>query len=134
MPTDSGLKKGHVEMMIPVKFASTALLTACALSLAPLAHGDIIRVPIPELPCDLPISSAFIIWQHGPGVPDRSVFANQSDVYNCRPTLDTWRAGQPTGPGYCSKIAWSSDNPGYVPGVTPAAPLKKVIDQVGDCP
>lgn len=120
-------------MAIPLRSASTALLAACALSLAPLAHGDIIRVPVPQLPCDLPISSGLIIWQHGPGVPDRSMFANPADIYNCRPTLDTWRARQPTGPGYCSKIAWSSDNPGYIPDVTPAAPLKKVIDQVGDC-
>jgi hypothetical protein len=47
--------------------------------------------------------------------------------------LDTWRAGAPKGPGYCSKIAWASDNPEYASGVTPAAPLKKVIDEVGDC-
>jgi hypothetical protein len=47
--------------------------------------------------------------------------------------LDTWRASRPTGPGYCAKIAWSADNPGYPPSVQPAPPLKKVIDQVGDC-
>jgi hypothetical protein len=39
----------------------------------------------------------------------------------------------PHGPGYCSKIAWSADNPGYVKGVSPVAPLQKVIDEVGDC-
>ncbi|WP_205873216.1 hypothetical protein [Mycobacterium camsae] len=119
-----------------IRSIATAALTmaACAsFPLAPTAHGDVRTVPIPNSPCDLPISSGLIIWQHGPGMPDRAVFANQSDTYNCRPTLETWRAAQPTGPGYCSKIAWSADNPGYVPSVTPAAPLKKVIDQVGDC-
>jgi len=39
----------------------------------------------------------------------------------------------PNGPGYCSKIAWSADNPGYVKNVSPVAPLQKVIDEVGDC-
>ena len=57
----------------------------------------------------------------------------ESDLSNCRPMLDTWRALGPKGPGYCSKIAWSTDNPDYVMGVSPAAPLKKVIDEVGDC-
>ncbi|OBR98057.1 hypothetical protein BHQ23_00475 [Mycobacterium gordonae] len=109
------------------------MLAACAVPFAPTAQADIRILPVPELPCDLPVSSGLIIWQHAPGVPDRSRFANPADLYNCRPTLDTWRAGEPTGPGYCSKIAWSADNPGYVPSVTPAAPLKKVIDQVGDC-
>lgn len=113
--------------------ASTLVLAACAVPFAPTAQADIRILPVPELPCDLPVSSGLIIWQHAPGVRDRSRFANPADLYNCRPTLDTWRAGEPTGPGYCSKIAWSADNPGYVPSVTPAAPLKKVIDQVGDC-
>lgn len=113
--------------------AMTLMLAAGALPFAPAAHSGVGSPPIPQSPCDLPISRALIIWQHAPGVPDRSVFANESDIYTCRPMLDTWRANQPSGPGYCSKIAWSSDNPGYVPSVSPAAPLKKVIDQVGDC-
>jgi hypothetical protein len=52
---------------------------------------------------------------------------------HCKPTLDTWRYGQSTGPGYCSKIAWADDNPGYDADARPAAPLKKVLDTVGDC-
>ncbi|MHA7653859.1 hypothetical protein ACX9NE_28945 [Mycobacterium sp. ML4] len=120
-------------MAIPLIAGSGAVLAACVVIFAPMAHSQGGNVPVPESPCDLPVSSGLIIWQHAPGMPDRSVFASEADLYNCRPTLDTWRAGQPTGPGYCSKIAWSSDNPGYVPGVAPAAPLKKVIDQVGDC-
>lgn len=120
-------------MAIPVISAATAALAACAVSLAPTAYGQVGKIPVPELPCSLPTSSSFIIWQRAPGVPDRAQFANEADLYNCRPALDTWRAGQPAGPGYCSKIAWSADNPGYIPSVIPAAPLKKVIDQVGDC-
>ncbi len=64
---------------------------------------------------------------------DSAVAINESDLYNCRPALDTWRALMPNGPGYCSKIEWSTDNPGYVMNVSPVAPLKKVIDEVGDC-
>jgi hypothetical protein len=66
-------------------------------------------------------------------VEDSAEAVDESDLYNCRPMLDTWRARGPSGPGYCSKIAWASDNPDYVLGVSPAAPLKKVIDEVGDC-
>jgi hypothetical protein len=49
--------------------------------------------------------------------------------------LDTLRGPGlgPSGPGYCSKVGWSSDNPGYVLGLSPAPPLTKVIDEVGDC-
>ena len=38
-----------------------------------------------------------------------------------------------TGSGYCAKIALGSDNPGYDVDSPPAAPLKHVIDEVGDC-
>jgi hypothetical protein len=119
-------------LAIPSIAASTLVVAACALPFASTAHGDVGRGPVPERPCNLPTASSLIIWQHAPPALDRSAFINASDVYNCRPALDTWRAGQPTGPGYCSKIAWSVDNPVYVP-VEPAAPLKKVVDQVGDC-
>lgn len=40
-------------------------------------------------------------------------------------------------PGYCAKIAWASDNPGYDDdddaGARAAAALMKVIETVGDC-
>lgn len=120
-------------MDISLAAASTLVLAACALPFAPMAHSEVRTVPVPESPCNLPISSSLIIWQHSPGTEDSARRVNESDTYSCRPTLDTWRAGEPSGPGYCSKIAWSSDNPDYLANVVPAAPLKKVIDQVGDC-
>lgn len=116
-----------------IRVITAATVMACALPLAPTAHGDVRPVPVPAAPCGLPTAASLIIWQQAPGLQATSRFVNVTDVYNCRPMLETWRTGQPTGPGYCSKIAWSTDNPGYVPSVTPAAPLKKVIDQVGDC-
>lgn len=113
--------------------ASTMVMASCALPLAPTASGDIGRLPIPQLPCNLPSARSFIIWHHAPRAEDTAEFAPESDMYSCKITLETWRAGQPAGPGYCSKIAWAIDNPNYTPNVYPAPPLKKVIDQVGDC-
>jgi hypothetical protein len=113
--------------------ASTLVLAACALPFAPVAGADLGRVPVPAAPCGLPTSDNLLIWRHVPGAQDTTVGVDESDTYNCRPTLETWRAGETKGPGYCSKIAWVHDNLGYVYGVRPSAPLKNVVDQVGDC-
>ncbi|GJO51411.1 hypothetical protein NJB1604_39430 [Mycobacterium marinum] len=109
--------------------ASVMVLVAGGLPLASAA-------PAPEAgPCDLPITRDLIIWQRWPWLQDGAFATKVGDVdlVHCEPTLDTWRAGEPTGPGYCSKIAWASDNPDYDVDVRPAPPLKSVIDQVGDC-
>jgi hypothetical protein len=74
-----------------------------------------------------------IIWQRAPRLQDSAFEVGDADLVHCKPTLDTWGAEQPAGPGYCSKIAWASDNPSYDVDVRPAPPLKKVIDEVGDC-
>ena len=115
--------------------ASTLVAAACALPFASTAHSEVATVPIPKSPCNLPTSRTLIIWHRAPGVEDRAERVDESDLYNCRPKLDELRgpALGPIGPGYCSKIAWSSDNPDYSVGVVPAAPLEKVIDEVGDC-
>jgi len=113
--------------------ASTFVAAACALPFAPTAHSEFSLAPGPTLPCNLETTRSLLIWQHAPRVPDSAIAINGTDSSNCRPALDTWRALAPNGPGYCSKIAWSDDNPGYVRNVSPVAPLQKVIDQVGDC-
>ena len=120
-------------MAIPLITASTLVAAACALPLASTAHSEVGTAPLPKSACNLPGSRSLIIWHHAPGVQDSADAIGEVDQYNCRPELDTWRALGPNGPGYCSKIAWSTDNPGYAFGVSPAAPLQKVIDQVGDC-
>lgn len=90
--------------------------------------------PAPASPsCDLPTSRDLIIWERSPRLPDSALEVGDADLMKCKPTLDTWKAGQPNGPGYCSKIAWASDNSGYDVDARPAPPLKKVVDQVGDC-
>ena len=81
----------------------------------------------------MPITRDLIIWTRWPGAPDFATNNGDVDFMNCKPTLDTWREWEQTGPGYCSKIAWASENPGYDIDVRPAPPLKKVIDEVGDC-
>jgi hypothetical protein len=113
--------------------ASTVVVAASALPFVPAAHSEIGTVPIPESPCNLPTVRSLIVWQRVPAAQDNSYLINEADLANCRPTLDTWHASQPTGPGFCSKIAWASDNPGYTAAVWPALPLKNVLDQVGDC-
>lgn len=122
-------------MAIPFITASTLVAAACALPFAVTAHSEVATVPIPKSICSLPTVGSLIIWHRAPGVEDRAEAIDESDLTNCRPWLDELRgpALGPSGPGYCSKIAWASDNPEYVSGVTPAAPLKKVIDEFGDC-
>jgi hypothetical protein len=44
---------------------------------------------------------------------------------HCKPTLDTWGAEQPAGPGYCSKIGWACDNPSYDVDARPAPTLNR---------
>ena len=120
-------------MAIRLIAASTLVAAACALPFAPTAHSEVGTVPVPRSPCNLSAARTLLIWQQAPRVQATAYAINESDLSNCRPALETWRALGPNGPGYCSKIAWSTDNPGYVLGVSPAAPLQKVIDQVGDC-
>ncbi|MCV7442917.1 hypothetical protein [Mycobacterium paraense] len=122
-------------MAVRLITASALVAAACALPFASTAHGDVATAPIPESPCNLPNDRTLIIWHRVPGDIDRAEKISESDFYNCRPTLDTLHgpALGPTGPGYCTKLAWLSDNPGYSIRIGPAPPLKNVIDQVGDC-
>lgn len=55
-----------------------------------------------------------------------------SGNYTCEPTTQYMQRTTPSGPGYCTQVAWSSDNPGYDVEARPVAPLKKVIAQFGD--
>ena len=122
-------------MAIPFITAATLVAAACALPFASTAHSEVATVPIPTSVCNLPNSRSLIVWHRAPGVEDSAEAVGESDLSNCRPMLDALRGPGlgPSYPGYCSKVAWASDNPGYVLGLSPAPPLKKVIDEVGDC-
>jgi hypothetical protein len=120
----------------PVTVGSTLVVAACALPFASAAHSEAgTVVPVPRSgPCNLqPSDRDLIIWERSPRLPDSAVKVGDVDGVNCKPTIDDWKTGEPTGPGYCAKIAWASDNPGYDADVRPAPPLKKVIDEVGGC-
>src|SRR5882757_9819313 len=108
-------------LTIPVTLASSLMLAACGLPLASAA-------PMPESgPCNLePTSRDLIIWERWPRLPDAAQEVGDVDGSQCKLTLDSWKAGEPTGPGYCAKIAWASDNPGYDVDARPAPPLKNV--------
>jgi hypothetical protein len=82
--------------------------------------------------CDLqPTEHDLILWERAPRLLDNSIEIGDVDLGHCQPTLATWASMQPTGPGFCTKIAWADDNPGYPIGSRPSRPLKKVIDEVG---
>lgn len=107
---------------------AVAAAAATAIGVAAPAHA---KPVYPLSACDEPIRD-LIVWQRAPRLLD-SAFEIGSVGPHCTPTLDTWASEQPTGPGYCSKIAWADDNPDYDVEVKPAPTPKKVIQTVGDC-
>jgi hypothetical protein len=117
----------------------TAMPSACALAAAFVLAGygqtpPAFAAPYPTTgPCTLQTSSHnLIVWEHEP-LLDNSIETGDVDLLKCKPTIATWRDYQPDGPGYCHKIVWADDNPGYKADVQPAAPLKKALDEFGDC-
>lgn len=130
-------QQGDGDAVGRVTIASTAAFAMCVLPFMPAVPSDASTPtsnPIPITgPCDMPTTRDLIIWERRPRIPDSAFTVGDADLSQCKPTVDTWPAGEPTGPGYCSKIAWASDNPGYDTEARPAPPLKKVIESVGDC-
>ena len=113
-----------------------AMLLACALTAAFVLAGyaptqRAFAAPYPTTgPCTLqPSSHNLIVWEYEPPLLDNSIEIGDVDLLKCKPTIATWRDYQPDGPGYCHKIAWADDNPGYKADVQPAAPLKKALDE-----
>jgi len=66
-----------------------------------------------------------------PRIPPSAILIGNVNLVLCKPTVDTIQQTTPSGPGYCTQIARSADNPGYNPDATPAAPLRKIIAQYG---
>jgi hypothetical protein len=128
-------RKRASALAIPVTAALALVLAGCALPFASAAHTQAGTLLVPRSgPCNLqPSDRDLIIWNVGRTsrtVPLRSV---TSTGWIASPPLMIGELGSPPdGPGYCSKIAWASDNPGYDIELPPALPLKKVIDEVGD--
>lgn len=83
--------------------------------------------------CNLPDKGDVIVREVFPNVPIDAMELGGTDPEHCTWTMDSLRTSQPTGPGYCSEVAWASDNVGYDPNTVPAPPLKKVQEMIGDC-
>jgi Ion transport protein len=113
----------------------TAALIAAGVVVAPAAHASVMpsAPPPPMSPCNLSVTRDLILWQRWPRVQDFATEIGDVDYPQCKPALDVWRDSEQTGPGYCAKIAWASDNPGYDVEARPAPQPKHVIDVVGDC-
>lgn len=124
--------------MVRVTATSTCLFVIFGLPLLPASSSAASAAPgVGPIPaaglCDMPTTSDLIVWKRRPRLFDSAFEIGDADLSQCKPTVDTWPAAQPTGPGYCSKIAWASDSPGYDTDARPSPPLKKVIEAVGDC-
>ena len=85
--------------------------------------------------CTLSPSPDLLVRHQVPGIQDDAQIIGSADLANCTPTVDSLPSSSPNGPGYCTWVALSSDNPGYNVDARPAAALKKVIEAFGaGCP
>lgn len=87
--------------------------------------------PSPVASCSLPNTRDLIVRMISPNLPPSSEELGEVDYSKCASTLDTLGDTSPTDPGYCTQVAWASDNPAYKADTTPAPPLKKIIEQFG---
>ncbi|MDB4872549.1 MAG: hypothetical protein JWL97_3553 [Gemmatimonadales bacterium] len=81
--------------------------------------------------CKLKQTRDLIVRMVVPHLPPAAEVLGDVDYGNCRSTLETLPNASPHDPGYCTQIAWASDNRGYNADATPAARLKKVILAIG---
>lgn len=69
-----------------------------------------------------------MVTPHGPAT---AVLIGDVNLVVCKSSVQELAAESPTVTGFCTQIARSRDNPGYNVEAQPAAPLKKVITEVG---
>lgn len=85
----------------------------------------------PEPSCALPNGQDVLVRYIVPGLQPAAQELGEVDLAQCESTLDYIAQTSPMGDGYCTQVAWASDNPGYNPDTLPAPPLKKVVEAVG---
>jgi hypothetical protein len=73
-----------------------------------------------------------LVREKAPGVPISAQLLGSVSILDCSPTVDYLQKTTPTGSGYCTWAAMSSDNPEYNVDAQPAPRLKKVIAVFGD--
>ena len=66
-----------------------------------------------------------------PGIHPSAQTLGSEDIVNCQPTITMLQKTSPTRPGYCTQVAYASDNPGYDLNADPAPPLKHMIAAFG---
>ena len=81
--------------------------------------------------CPLPNDVEYIERDTVPRLPTSAIRLGSVYVTLCKTTVDALPLISPLGEGYCTQLALASDNPGYDENATPAAPLRKVVAQVG---
>ena len=81
--------------------------------------------------CPLPNDVEYIERDTVPRLPPSAIRLGSVYVTLCKTTVDALPLISPLGEGYCTQLALASDNPGYDENATPAAPLRKVVAQVG---
>lgn len=118
----------HTPAASPTSVAAPATSSAAAYTSTPEDS-----TPSTSSTCNLPDKGDVIVREVFPNVPIDAMELGGTDPEHCTWTMDSLRTSQPTGPGYCSEVAWASDNVGYDPNAVPAPPLKKVQETIGDC-
>lgn len=106
--------------------ATTATPSAAPSSTQPAAAAETCATPLPD-------KGDVIVREIFPNVPIDAMELGGTDPEHCVWTMDSLKTSQPTGAGYCSQVAWASDNVGYDPNAVPALPLKNVQAMIGDC-
>ena len=81
--------------------------------------------------CDLTKEPDVIVWYKVPTLQDSAQVLGGWDPETCKSSIAKIMASVPTGTGYCTAIAYASDNPGYNADATPAKPLKHIIEEIG---
>ena len=81
--------------------------------------------------CTLPSSPDLLVRTIAPRVGPSAEILGSANLGLCIPTVQWLQQTTPTGPGYCTQVALSSDNPGYDLNRTPAPPLRKLIAKFG---
>ena len=117
----AGTSPAPAKTASPAAHAKTAALTAAAISR-----------------CDnrKPAAGDVYVRMKAPGVQTTALELGDEWRWNyttgtCQAGLQYEMAGSPAGQGYCTWAGYAADNPGYDVNATPAAPLKKIVAQIG---
>lgn len=113
---------------------SPAAVKASSPAAAPHTSAAAVKTavkPKPSPSCTLPDNRDLLVWYKAPGIEDSAQEIGEVDVANCTPAVDFIMSTSPTGPGYCTEVAYADQNPGYNPDATPAKPLKHVLQETG---